>query len=227
MDCTAFLEGIVMNTEEHLEQWKLMQRQGVFPLGVDSLKLAAFATVKRGWQVCDLGTGSGVLLLLLAQRERSITLSGIDMQTEAVQLTQDNLACNGLAGEIRQESFQTCTLPAGMYDLVISNPPYFQTGQGGFGGNSRMGEENDLQCLCTCAAKRLKNGGRFALSFRPERLAELFATLQSVGIEPKRLQFVVHTAKHTPSIVLVEGMKQGKPGLQVLPLAVIQSQEER
>lgn len=207
-----------MNTVEQLGRYKLLQQEGVFALGADSLKLGAFATVKHRWRVCDLGTGSGALLLLLAQRADGLLLSGIDTQIEAMQLTQKNLWYNGLTGEIKQETFEQCTLPVGAYDLVISNPPYFQKGHGDFGGNSRMGEEDTLKSLCQCAARRLKNGGRFTLSFRPDRLAELFPALQTVGLEPKRMQFVAHTVQHAPFLVLVESIKQGKSGLQVLPL---------
>ena len=89
-----------MRGPEQLGPYTLCQPEGVFPLGEDALALGGFATVKRGWRVCDLGTGSGCLLLLLAGREEELRLSGVDRDPAAAQAARDNLARNGLSGEI-------------------------------------------------------------------------------------------------------------------------------
>lgn len=85
-----------MSGAEHLGPYLLEVKEGVFPLGGDSLALGAFATVKRGWRVCDLGTGSGCLLLMLAAREGGLSLTGVEREERAAQCARENLAHSGL-----------------------------------------------------------------------------------------------------------------------------------
>lgn len=208
-----------MRGPEQLGPYTLCQPEGVFPLGEDALALGSFATVKRGWRVCDLGTGSGCLLLLLAGREEELRLSGVDRDPAAAQAARDNLARNGLSGEIWTGDWGAVPFAPGSFDLVISNPPYYARGSGGDGGPARMeGEGDGLAPLCRAAARLLRNGGKFALCFRPERLAGLFAALEGSGLEPKRLQFAAHRPDCPPRLALVEAVRQGRPGLEVLPV---------
>ena len=187
-----------MRKLEQLGPYTLLQEDGVFPLGEDALALGAFATLKKGWHVCDLGTGSGCLLLMLAAR--------------------DNLARNGLDGQIWTGDWEGVSLAPGSFDLVVSNPPYFAQGSGGNGGGARMEEENGLNRLCRTAARLTRNGGRFALCARPERLVSVFAALRENGLEPKRMQLSAHSPSHPPYLALVESVRQGRPGLEMLPL---------
>ncbi len=202
---------------EQLTPYTLCWPEGVFSLGEDALYLGSFASLKPGWRVCDLGTGSGVLLLLLARRCETLFLTGVERDRLSAQTAEKNLRENGLSGEIFCEDFRTAALPAGKFDLVVSNPPYFAIGSGKSGGSFRSEEFCTLRELCTAAARLTKNGGRFALCHRPERLAELISCLCEVGLEPKRLQFCAHSPDHAPYLVLVESVRRGKPGLSVLP----------
>ena len=204
-----------MGKIEQLGPHQLEQRPGVFPLGSDTLALGRFATVRKGWRVCDLGTGSGVLLLLLAAREPQLELFGLD-QDPAAALAQDNLRHNGLEGQIWTGSWSQTPFPPGSFDLVVSNPPYYVPGSGKDGGPARM-EREELGALCRAAARLLRNGGRFALSFPTQRLADLFETMRRWDLEPKRLKLLSHTPTKPPYALLAEGGRQGKPGLQVLP----------
>ena len=206
-----------MKHTECLTPYTLSWPDGVFPLGEDALALGEFATVKPGWKVCDLGTGSGALLLLLARRAENLTLHGVERDGLSAQTARENLTENGLAGEILQEDLRKTTLPAGSFDLVAANPPYFSTGSGKSGGSFRSEEFCALNELCAAAGRLTKNGGRFALCHRPERLAELMCALREAGLEPKRLQFCAHSPGHPPFLVLVESVRQGRPGLKVLP----------
>lgn len=205
-----------MTKVEQLGPYQLEQRPGVFPLGSDTLALGRFATVRKGWRVCDLGTGSGVLLLLLAAREPQLELFGLDQDPAAAALAQDNLRHNGLEGQIWTGSWSKTPFPPGSFDLVVSNPPYYASGSGKDGGPARM-EREELDALCRAAARLLRNGGRFALSFPTQRLADLFETMRRWDLEPKRLKLLSHTSTKPPYALLVEGVRQGKPGLQVLP----------
>ena len=202
-----------MGKIEQLGPHQLEQRPGVFPLGSDTLALGRFATVRKGWRVCDLGTGSGVLL---AARESQLELFGLDQDPAAAALAQDNLRHNGLEGQIWTGSWSQTPFPPGSFDLVVSNPPYYVPGSGKDGGPARM-EREELGALCRAAARLLRNGGRFALSFPTQRLADLFETMRRWDLEPKRLKLLSHTPTKPPYALLAEGVRQGKPGLQVLP----------
>ena len=204
-----------MTKTEQLGPYTLSWGVGVFPLGGDALALGAFAAVKPGWRVCDLGTGSGALLLLLAGRAENLSLTGIDIDPLSARTARDNLAANGLPGEIVTGDLRSAPLPAGGFDLVISNPPYFPVGSGGSGGPARSEESCALEELCAAAARLTKNGGRFALCHRPERLADVICALRAHHLEPKRLKLAAHGPDHPPSLLLVEAVKRGKPGLRV------------
>lgn len=205
-----------MRTEQ-LSPFTLAWPESVFPLGEDALALGEFATVKSGWKVCDLGTGSGALLLLLARRTERLSLVGVERDQLSARTAAENLHRNNLNGEILWEDFRNINLQSGSFELVIANPPYFSTERGKSGGSFRSEEFGTLEEWCAAAARLVKNGGRFALCHRPERLAELMNTLGRLGLEPKRLQFCAHSPSHSPSLVLLECVRQGKPGLEILP----------
>ena len=203
-----------MHTEQ-LGPYALSWPEGVFPLGGDSLALGAFATVKPGWRVCDLGTGSGALLLLLAGRAGRLSLTGVELDPLSAQTARDNLARSGLEGSIWEGDLRRVPLPAGGFDLVISNPPYFPVGAGKSGGSARSEEHCTLDELCTAAARLVRNGGRVALCHRPERLADVVCTLRACRLEPKRMRLIAHSPAHPPALLLMEGVKQGRPGLAI------------
>lgn len=203
-----------MKTEQ-LGPYTLSWPEGVFPLGGDSLALGEFTTVKSRWRVCDLGTGSGALLFLLARRAEGLSLTGVELNPLSAQTARDNLANNSLPGKIVEGDLRTTSLPAGGFDLVISNPPYFPVASGTNGGSARSEETCTLEELCAAAARLVKNGGRFALCHRPERLCDVLCALRSHGLEPKRLKLISHGPGHPPSLILVEAVRQGKPGLSI------------
>jgi len=202
--------------EEFLTPYTLCWPDGVFPLGSDTLALGDFATVRKNWRVCDLGTGSGALLLLLKRREATLSLTGIELNPLAAQTARENLSRNCLEGTITHVDLRTASLPAGSFDLVVSNPPYFPKNTGDSGGPTRCEETCTLEDLCACAGRLVRNGGRFALCHRPERLADLMCVLLKFYLEPKRMKLLAHSPKHAPFLVLLECVKQGRPGLEIL-----------
>lgn len=203
---------------EQLGPFRLVLPECCFPLGEESLALGDFATVRPGWRVCDLGCGGGTLLLLLARRERSLSLAGVELAEAAAQAARENLAGNGLTGRIVSGDLgEKGLLPNEGFDLVVSNPPWFARMSGPSGGAARSEEALTLDGLCAAANRLLKTGGRFALVYPPPRLCSLFCALHAHRLEPKRLCFLAHTPHAAPSAALVEGIKNGKPGLEVLP----------
>ena len=167
----------------------------------------------------QVACGAGALLLLLVARVSPLVLSGVEYCPEDAALAHQNLAENGLEGAIYTGDLRAVckTLPAGGFSLAVSNPPYFKAGSGGCGGPARMEGDCALEDWCAAAGRLLKNGGRFALVHRPERLCDLFAALRSAGLEPKRLRLLQHGPDCPPSAVLLEAVRQGRPGLEILP----------
>lgn len=205
-------------TLECVGRYRLWQSKHCFKLGSDSVQLARFATLKKNWRVCDLGSGIGTLLILLSEREETLHRFGVEVDERASSLARHNLHENGLSGEILTADLRTRDLfPPDSMQLVLSNPPYFKTGTGESGGRARMDECCTVEDLCAVAGRLLRTGGRFALVFRPERLAELFAALQAARLSPKRLQLLSHRPSKPPYAVLLEAVKDGGSGLHVLP----------
>ena len=202
---------------ESLDPYTLTLTEGCFPLGEDSLALGAFATLRPGWAVCDLGCGGGTLLLLLARREPSLSLMGIERLPGPAETARRNLAQNGLSGRIVTGDLRDRSLlPNEGFSLVVSNPPYFPVDSGRSVDPCRSEETCTLDELCAAANRILPTGGRFALVHRPERLCDLLCALRAHRLEPKRLRFTAHGAAFSPSAVLVEAVKNGRSGLEVL-----------
>lgn len=207
-----------MTSVEYLGKYQLTQSDACFKLGRDSVLLAGFCTLRPKWTVCDLGCGVGSLLLLTAQREENLTRVGIELDPTAAELARKNLADNALSGTILTGDLREKSLLRGdQFHLVLSNPPYFRAGSGKSGGQARMDDTCSVEDLCRTAGRLTRTGGRFALAYRPERLAELFAALQTAKLEPKRMQLLSYHRTKAPYAVLVEAVKEGGPGLEILP----------
>ena len=200
------------------------------PLGTDSILLADFVRAAGAKRGVDLGCASGILSLLLLWREPGLHMTGLELNSSAAELARENMARNALsarsamlAGDIREHR---SLLPAGGFDLAVSNPPYFPLGGGALSPDAaRAAARGETDCsleeLCAAAAWLLRTGGSFFLVYRPERLAELFCRMSAAGLEPKRLRLVCHRAESRPSLALVEGRRGGKPGLSIEPALVM------
>ena len=193
-----------------------------FPPSTDSFLLGGFANPRRGEKVCDLGAGAGLLGLLLLAREPSLQVTGIERDAHACAMLARNAAENrlpltALCADLRQREM----LPAGAFQLAVSNPPYFAPHTGavaeGVRGDARAELTATLEDIFAAAERLLQWGGRFCLVYRPERLAALLAAAVAHCLEPTRLRMVQHTARSAPSLVLLECRRGGKPGLSVEP----------
>jgi len=209
---------------------RFIQREPVFKLGTDAVLLAHFTNTARMTRGVDLGCGAGILPVLLTARSPELAMDCVDILPEAVALTAENAALNGLTEVIGPLEADIRglkgLLQAGAYDLVVSNPPYFPVG-GGKRAAGNLADARDealctLDALCGAAGYLLRWGGRCSIVHRPERLAELFAAMQSAGIEPKRLRPVTLTAGAKPSLILVEGKRGANPGLVFEPSLILQ-----
>ena len=210
--------------------WQFLFDDTLFQPGTDSFLLGAFPKVKRGERVCDLGAGTGLLGILLLAREPSLQITNVEIQEAACLLAQRTAALNGLENAVtcvRGDLRDPALLPAGRFDLVIANPPYFAEGSGAQAySDARRTARSEISCtledICTAAQRLLRWGGRLALVFRTERLAELLEQCRCHGLEPKRLRFVQNTACSAPTLLLLECRRGGKTGLTVeAPLLMV------
>lgn len=215
-----------MDQMEQLGRFTLRQRDGLPKMGTDSVRLARFATVHNRDKVLDLGCGVGVLGVLLAERAEHLRLDGVELNPDSAALAAENLRENGLTGNVLcQDLREPGWFSEGHYDLVVSNPPYFPLGSGAAATRRNAGARSELTCtladLCRAAGPRLKTGGRFALCIRPERLTDLMVELRKNQLEPKRLQLVQYDESKPPKLLLLEAVRQGRPGLRVEPVLLL------
>ena len=214
--------------------YHILYDDALFRPGTDSFLLSSLPKLKAGLQVCDLGSGTGLLGLLLLQRQKELRITGVELSAQAAAVADRCAAENGLMDrlttlrgdlrDIRQ------LLPANGFDLVVSNPPYFST-QGGKLSDSPalQAARAELTCtvedLCTAAAWLLRWGGSFCLVHRPDRLTDLLCALRAAALEPKRLRLVCKRPEAAPSLVLIEARRGGKPGLTIEAPLILQTPE--
>jgi len=202
------------------------QAENVFKLGSDSVLLTDFARGIRARRVLDLGCGCGVIAISLAYQKKELFVDALDISGAAAELTRKNAAVNGLDGRINALSGDLRRhrelFKAGDYDLVITNPPYFAGDSGKDARDESIAfARGERECTLTdiveAASYLIRWGGSFALVYRPERLSELFCAMTAAGIEPKRLRMVQYKSQSAPNMVLVEGRRGGRRGLQIEP----------
>lgn len=203
---------------------RFMQTEDSFKLSTDSVLLADFANMKRVRSCLDLGSGAGVLCVLLASKNPDALITGIEIQPKCAELSRRNLAenkMNGRADIITADLREHRSLiKAESFDIVVSNPPYFTENSGysapaSHRASAREEKSCTLQDICAAAKWALRWGGIFSLVHRPERLSEVFCAMTEAGIEPKRLRMVSHSALKAPSLVLIEGKRGGRKGLKI------------
>ncbi len=212
--------------DEHLEPLRGGLQIVVSPahtFSADSLLLAAFAAIRKTDRACDLGAGCGVIPLLWCKGE-SGPITAVELQEKACSQLAKSLALNHLEdrvtvlhADLRQKH---PALPAGAFDLVTMNPPFFAAGAGKesaeeSGRLARHETACTLNDAAAAAARLLKNGGRFCLCHKPERLTDVLCALRAHGLEPKRLCFAAHSAQTASFLFLVESKRGAKPGLKL------------
>jgi tRNA1(Val) A37 N6-methylase TrmN6 len=202
------------------------------PLCTDSVLLADFVHIRGTLSGIDLGCASGAILLMLLSRSERLRMTGIELQPDAAELAVRAMERNGytdraeiLCGDLRE--YRTL-LPGRCFDFVVSNPPYFPPGTGALSPNrARADARSELSCtledLCITASAFCRTGGSFYLVHKPERLSEIFVTLNRTALEPKRLRAVCSRPGRAPSLVLIEARKGGKPGLKIEPALILQT----
>ncbi len=204
--------------------YRIIQDPKRFCFGMDAVLLAGFAKVKPGEKVLDLGTGTGILPILLEARTKGVSFTGLEIQPESADMAARSVRLNHLEnkvhivnGDIRKADR---LFGAGSYHVVTSNPPYMTDLHGIKNPNEAKAIARH-EILCTLedvvsqAAKLLAPCGRFYLVHRPFRLAEILTCLCSHGLEPKRMRLVHSYEDREPNMVLIEALKGGRSGMTV------------
>ncbi len=201
---------------------RLIQHPDGCCCGLDSVLLAYFASVEKEDMVCDLGSGSGVLSLLLWAKEPSVSVTGLEYFSRWTDMAARSAAANGLSGQLRfvcgdiREASRL--LGRAAFSLVVANPPYLAVGSGRLSpvperAAARMELLCSLEDVLREASALLCSGGRFALVHRPSRLAEILALAPRYQLTAKRMRLVSATAADGPMLLLLEFRKDAPPGL--------------
>ena len=204
--------------------YKIIQNPEKFCFGMDAVLLSGFARVKPGEEVIDLGTGTGIIPLLLEAKSRGHHFTGLEIQPESADMATRSVAYNGLqdkisivTGDLKDAAK---TFGASSFDVVTSNPPYMTKDHGLINsGDAKTIARHEIYCnledLISTTAKLLKPGGRCYFVHRPFRLVEIMSLMSQYKIEPKRMQLVYPYVDKEPNMVLIEGLRGGKPRLTV------------
>lgn len=205
---------------------RIIQGRDGYRFSLDPVLLSAFARVPEAARVLDLGTGCGVIPLLLARQVPSAEVVGLELQAQLADRARRSVLLNGLAdrvriveGDLRDAS--TLFAPES-FDLVTANPPFRTVGSGRISpGDERAAARHELAGslvdFLRAAAYLLPTGGSLSMVFLAERLAELLAELRCFRLEPKRLRLVHSRAGDPARLVLVESRRNGRTGLEVEP----------
>lgn len=210
--------------------YRILQSPGRFCFGMDAVLLSAFANVREGERALDLGTGTGILPILLEAKYKGLHYTGLEIQPESADMARRSVAYNHLeekidivTGDIKEASGR---FGPASFDVITTNPPYM------IGAHGLKNEKEALyiarhEVLCTLddilkqSAKILKVKGRFYMVHRPFRLPEIFSKMCAYGLEPKRMRLVYPYVDKEPNMVLIEGRKGGNPRMTVEPPLIV------
>ncbi|MBU9728355.1 tRNA1(Val) (adenine(37)-N6)-methyltransferase [Diplocloster modestus] len=210
--------------ELHRNGYRIIQNSSRFCFGMDAVLLSGYATVKEGETALDLGTGNGIIPILLEAKTKGKHFTGLEIQEESADMARRSVALNGLdekikiiTGDIKEagEMFE-----AASFDVITSNPPYM-IGQHGLVNPDSPKAIARHELLCTlediirASARLLCTGGRFYLVHRPFRLAEIMTMLVSYRLEPKRMRLVYPFVDKEPNMVLIEALRGGNSRIRV------------
>ncbi len=214
--------------------YQIIQNSKKFCFGIDAVLLSGFAKVNDGENALDLGTGTGIIPILLRGKTQGRHFTALEIQSESVEMAKRSVLLNGLENDIdivegdikeAERIFKKAS-----FDVVTSNPPYM---------NDNHGIKNpDMpkaiarhEVLCTlddvvrAAAMMCRPMGRFYMVHRPHRLAEIIVKLREYKMEPKRIQFVHPYEDKDANMVLIEAVRGGKSMVKVEPPLIVYNKD--
>lgn len=204
--------------------YKIIQDPTKFCFGMDAVLLSGFATAKEEDLVLDLGTGTGIIPILMAAKTKAKKIVGLEIQEESVNMATRSVALNQLQtrieillGDIKEAHM---LFEAASFDVITANPPYMIQKHGLQNENTpKTIARHEVFCtledVVKAAAFAVKPGGKFYMVHRPFRIPEIFSALQKYKMEPKRMQLVYPFVDKEPNMVLIEATRGGRPRLKV------------
>ncbi len=204
--------------------YKIIQNTKKFCFGIDAVLLSGFASAKEGHKVVDLGTGTGIIPILMEAKTDAKDFTAIDIQPESVEMANRSVVMNNQQDKIKiiecDIKSASSTLGAGMYDVVTSNPPYMNNSHGLVNPDEAKAiARHEIKCsledVVREASKLLKVGGKFYMVHRPFRLIEIISMCTKYMLEPKRIRFVHPYVDKEPNMVLIEAAKGGKSMVKI------------
>lgn len=212
---------------------KIIQAKNVYRFTQDAILLVKFVQLKNSERIIDLGSGSGIIPILLSYRKKGLSVYGIEIQEELANMSKRSVKLNKLEEIIHiiHEDIKNIRniFESNQFDVVISNPPYISLGKGVIGTvNSRSIARHELKCnmedIVSQSNYLLKNKGRIYLIYKSSRLVDLMIILRKYSIEPKVVRFIHFEKKRNAELFLIEGIKGGKKELKVKKPIFIQDQ---
>jgi len=213
---------------------RISQSRNGYRFSIDAVLLAAQAGLYDAERILDLGTGCGVIPLVMAYRNPRATYFGIEIQKSLADIALMNVRANGMDDCITIVCDDLCAVKcsrfSGPVDMVVSNPPYRKVASGRVNPCSeraiaRHEIKATLGDVVRSASRMLPISGRFVTIYPACRITDLLSTMRSFGVEPKQMQLIHSTTGSEAKLVLVDGLKGGGPGLIVRPPLVIYSDD--
>ena len=199
------------------------------PVGTDSILLADFVPLSGCRRALDMGTGSGIISILLLCRSEKLTVDAVEIMPAAAANARRNAELNGLESRVNviEGDFRLLReKDVGKYDVIVTNPPYYAVESGERSPDSGRSAARD-EGMCTLAelletaSKLLGPGGKFCMVYPVPKMRQAMSEAASVGLEPKRMRLVQARIDAPPSVFLMECRRNGKPGLTVEPVLII------
>lgn len=213
-----------------LKGLKIIQKPNAFCFGTDTVLLADFAAPKKSDRVCDFGTGTGALCLLMAGHVPECSFEALEIQKDMADMAGRSVMLNDLTGRIRVRHTDLRDAPkllgCASMSLIVCNPPYSPLGtalksEGEAKKLSRHEETIAIDEIAIVASKLLKNGGRIAMVYPAPRLLELMMSLKRNGLEPKRVRLVMDKPNAVPKLALLDAIKGAGSMLHWLPPLIL------
>lgn len=204
--------------------YKIIQNPDLFCFGMDAVLLSGFARADEGDRVLDLGTGTGIIPLLMEAKTKASHLTGLEIQAESADMASRSVKMNNLedkiaivTGDIKEA---VRLFGAASFDVITCNPPYMTEHHGILNPEAPKAiARHELLCtledVISQSAGLLKPGGNLFMVHRPFRLAEIIVLLREYKLEPKRMQLVYPFVDKEPNMVLLEASRGGKPRMKV------------
>lgn len=203
---------------------RLIQKEDGFCFGIDAVLLSYFAQVPKNGSVIDLGTGTGIIAVLVAAKKDPARVVGLEIQADMAEMASRSVALNGLDGRISivrgdiRDAVQI--FGPSSFDAVVTNPPYMEKGGGLLNPeDARAISRHEILCsledVISVSARLLKSGGKFSMVHRPHRLVDIMYHMRKYRIEPKLMRLVHPSPGKRPNMVLISGTKDGRAELRV------------